>query len=706
MRFWSEAPFIRLLLPFLSGILLAIYSSINLSNLYWVIIFLLFLFLILNSIKKIQVNYNIRWANGLFINTILFLLGVQLTISKTQHFHPDHFSRLINTDSSFAVIQLLEPPITKSNSLKFEAEIKKIITSNKSIECTGKAIIYLKMNPEASQLHYGDLLFIKNKFNQISPPQNPGEFNYQRYLSFHQIQHQSYLKPKEWKSLHKNAGNPVLQLTYRWRDYFFKILKNYLTTDHELAVASALILGYKDLIDDQIVHAYSNTGAMHVLAVSGLHVGIVYWVLNMLLLPLKQRRILIAIKVFLLLIFVWGFALITGSSPSVIRAAAMLSFIIIGQGINRTLNIYNTLACSAFFILSINPFLIMEVGFQLSYLAVIGIVSLQPKIYNLFFIKNYLIDKVWAITAVSVAAQIATFPLGLLYFHQFPIYFLISNLVVIPAATFVLYAGILLFITSPISLIATYIGKSLYAIVLGMNKLIFMIEKFPFSLVQGISIDIMQTWLIYFFIVTLIVFLLVKQKNYLISALITGVIFLSKNLKKELEQVYQKKIIVYHIPQISAIEFVDGKNNFFITDSSLIDDENKMLFHVKHNWWDIGIRKTQIITYDELFSHNIESPSLLSIQQNYFQFYNKKVILVDGKTQLKKSNYKLKIDFIILTKNPSIKMVDLSECFDFQQIIFDSSCSEWKMNKWKQECEKMNLNYYSVKEKGAFLINI
>ena len=196
----------------------------------------------------------------------------------------------------------------------------------------------------------------------------------------------------------------------------------------EYAVVSALVAGYTDDLDIETMKAFADTGTLHVLSVSGMHVGIIYYVLNLLLLFLSKHRYGNILRVLILLSFLWLYSMITGMSAAVMRSAAMLSFIIVGKSFNRYVNTYNIIAASIFFLLIMNPFTLMDVGFQLSYISVIGIIWLQPHIYSIFDFNTKWKDEIWKVVSVSIAAQIATFPLGIFYFHQFPNYFLPSNL--------------------------------------------------------------------------------------------------------------------------------------------------------------------------------------------------------------------------------------------------------------------------------------
>ena len=238
------------------------------------------------------------------------------------------------------------------------------------------------------------------------------------------------------------------------RKSFINIFENQGISGRNFAVVTALVLGMDDYLDNDTRKEFSSAGAIHILCVSGLHVGVIYMVLNALLFFLKRNKYARALRSLILLIGIWFYAMLTGLAPAVLRAATMFSFVIIGTGIKRKAGVFNSLTVSAFILLLFNPFLIYNVGFQLSYAAVIAIVAIQPTIYQIWQPKNKIADNIWGITTVSVAAQLGTAPLGLFYFHQFPNYFIITNLIAIPLATLILYAGFLSVILSPLTIVA------------------------------------------------------------------------------------------------------------------------------------------------------------------------------------------------------------------------------------------------------------
>ncbi|MBL4654224.1 MAG: ComEC family competence protein [Bacteroidia bacterium] len=698
---WNQAPFIRLIFPFIGGILSGIYFKQPVSFLFWVIIFLLFTFISTILFKKISSNFKLRWLQGIIINLVLFSVGYRLTIFRTAAYDQNHFSNYLK-DNSTLIATLTEPLKDNPKSYKTTVEVNQIYTNNQSTTTNGKCIVYFKKDSTASKLNYGDVILIHTNPTLLESPKNPDEFNYKRYLSFHNIYHRLYVKPDDWKDLKKNNGHSILQIAYDIRFYLLDILNQHLPDQDEFAVASALLLGYKNDLSDDLTNAYASSGAMHVLAVSGLHVGIIYILLNLSLAFLDKRKYGTYIKTIILILALWLYALITGLSPSVFRAATMFSFIIVGSSLKKYTNIYNTLCVSAFVLLLYDPYLIMQVGFQLSYLAVLGIVYLYPKLYNQFTTNNWLLDKIWSITAVSIAAQIATFPLGLLYFHQFPVYFLVSNLIVIPGATFILYFGICLFIVSQIGVLANVVGIMLLYIIKSLNYCIFLFEGFPYSKIYGISITILDTWLIYFLIIGLIVFLTTKRKWTLTVVCGVAILLATGNLLDNFTTSSQKKIIFYSVPKTTAINFVSGNKSILASNSSLLDDEQKMLFHLKNNLWTLGIDQLEKVSLDNS-NQNYQAPDIY-FRNNFIQFCDKKLML------LKDSNFStsiepIEVDYLILSNNIKVKIENLAKIIHFKQLIIDSSNSYWYAKKIMDECQKHQIACFDVTRK-ALIMNI
>jgi len=465
---FNHIPLLRLLIPFIGGIHSITYlePEITLSLTVFGASFLLLITLLF--IKRINTNYNIRWLIGLLIYINITLAGACLTSLKYKD--TNTISKLLTEQNNQLLIgEITEPTQIKERTIKAILKIKGIKNKNRWKEGNGKVIIYLQKDSLSEKLNVGDVISFEPKLKNIPPPKNPQEFDFRKYLSFHLIHQQAFLRSNNWKLIQQATTGGIFKFANDSRAYLIKTLEKKGIKGNELAVASALILGYKDSIDIDLKSAYSSAGAMHVLAVSGLHVGIIFLIFSQLFYFLGKYKYGNIIKGVLLILILWSYALLTGLSPSVMRAATMFSFIVAAKMTKRNSSFFNTLAASALVLLIYNPLLIMEVGFQLSYMAVIGIVIIQPWVNNLFNFKWWLPIKIWEITAVSIAAQIATFPLGLLYFHQFPNYFMLSNLIVIPLAIFILYLGIFTLSFSFIPIVGDYLATGLKYLIQFLN---------------------------------------------------------------------------------------------------------------------------------------------------------------------------------------------------------------------------------------------
>lgn len=709
MNFLRAAPFFRFLIPFLIGILLEIY--VPFSNNYYLILLtaLTILLLVLSKLKQFYSNYRIRWLFGATTYLSLFLSGSVITYLNTEINHKNHYSNFYKSSEIF-VAKVIEPPIKKSKSYKLTVEISQISSSiSDSKPCRGKLLCYMEADSMAEKLEYGDIIYFKNSISEIPSASNPHEFDYKNYLRFHQIYFQTYLKSNQWHLIKKGSAFSLFMWANRVRNSLLNTLHKYNIEGDEFAVASALILGYKNELDQELVQAYSSAGAMHVLAVSGLHVGIIFWIFELLLKPISRFKWGKWITPFLLLLLLWGYALLTGLSPSVMRASTMFSFVIVGKILDRNTNIFNTLAVSAFFLLLTNPYLIMEVGFQLSYLAVFGIIYIQPRLYSLWYsnyswagkIGNWLIDKIWVLTSVSIAAQIATFPLGLLYFHQFPNYFLVSNIIVIPLATLIIYIGILLFVISPISPLALITSSLFKWLIFNLNLIIIKFEKLPYSLLNEIAISVTETWIIYLVILLTLSYFASHRITHLKAALTLIILLCIYQLNETVSQKKQKKITIYNIKNTTAIEFTDGKKSYFFADSSLLNNESKLLYHVKHNWWENGIAQVETYPLNKLYEGDFEKNNIY-IKNGIGQFYDKRFLIPNKRYRKIKPIAPIQTDLLIISHNSLINAELINKLFSYKNLIIDASNSTFITNRIKDYFKENKHTTTSIISMEAF----
>ncbi len=513
--------------------------------------------------------------------------------------NPSYFKSEQSSDT--LMVWLNEYPIKKRKSYKINAHVYAKKRMGEWQHASGKVMLYFEMDSaQAAQLKYGDMMVLHAAFAEIDEPKNPNQFDFKRYCRIQNIFHQAYVPRQNWKLLDENMGNGLKSFALGLRHHWLDKLRESGFREKEFAVAGALLLGYKDEIDKETLRAYSSAGAMHVLAISGLHVGIIFLMFNTIfkfLLALPRGKIIRSVVV---LSLIWLYALVAGFSPSVVRASVMFSAVALAQAANRKTNIYNTLLISAVVLITFDPQIIFQVGFQLSYAAVLGIVSVQPALDKLLKPKTKLGKAIWGIITVSIAAQLATFPFGLYYFHQFPNLFILSNLLVIPLVTLILYLGVPLLLLSMVFSLPTWLFAILSGLIHWMNRGVSWIESLPNSLLYGLHIEDWQLWLLMAGIALGVVALKVKSRNVFAAsfALLFGVQM--GGLMRYWESQNRREIVLYNTTGALAMDLTVGRENVFLYSNALAEDEAQMLFTVKHNWWARNIFDSQLIAVDEL----------------------------------------------------------------------------------------------------------
>lgn len=692
---WQEAPFFRLLFPFILGILACLYLDADLPGINYLLFFLL-AFLAFTLIKK--TSFRQQAINGFFIQLFFITLGYQITFLNNDWHQKNHFRQYLE-DKNVCIGTVVRPPGNKKRSIPIHLEVQKIQTNTKEFKnCSGKIILWCRNDSINRNIRYGDVLVFNAALDLIKPVRNPEAFDYKRYLRYKNIDYQGFLKSEAWQRLDTCQANPLLHWAYNARANLIAVLERELGSENEFAIAAALILGYKDELSEDLKNAYSNTGAMHVLAVSGLHVGLIWGILAFFLQRIRWRHpIWIWIKTGLTISGLWIFALLTGASPSVLRAATMFSFLLLGMALNRSTNIYNTLAASAFCLLSFDPYLIMAVGFQLSYLAVIGIVYFYKKIYGYWYIENPVGDYIWRLTVVAIAAQLSTFPLTMYYFHQFPIYFLLSGLIVVPFAFLILGTGLsLFFVDKIIPVLNTLFAKILFGTIWLMNALIFLIEQLPGNFLNDIWISTETFLLLYLVVISCVFAINTKRFKFLMAGTFCLLLMLTLTAFKTIEKHHQKLIVFYQLSGKTYIEFIDGQEGTAFGDLDIKDNLLKSArhnFHLKHD-----IKEVERIPFGDtdLTRSNWQQSG------NFIQFFDLKIAFID---QLPETftGERIKLDYILFRNRSKESLERVAQFFDVEKIIFDGALGERRRLELKQACDRRNILYHDVTSSGALV---
>lgn len=567
---------------------------------------------------------------------------------------------------------------------------------------TGQLLLYLPPSEKAGRLQAGDKVVFQGDPTRLRPPLNPYVFDLRNYWSRQGVYHQLFLRDDtSWRAT--GAGATGLRATAeRWRTAWFKSFQDHLSGDR-LAVAAALVMGKRDLISPEVKSAYADTGAIHVLAVSGLHVGIIFLIIRTIfgrilrLNRTKHGRVALAC---ISTLSVWIFAFVSGLSPSVQRAAIMFTVLAFGGLLKRKSYIFNTLSFAALLMLWGAPNQFFQLGFQLSFTAIIGIVLFTPPLNRMVFWPNSVLRSIWSTLAASTGAQLGTLPLSLYHFGRFPLYFLLSGTVVIISAFAAMLAGLLhglvagLFPGSPL---ANASGGFLGIIISVQNAIIFFFQRLPYALLQVQHFDAWAALLLALAIGGLAIWLRWRKRWAIIlfaCALLACLLWARTQVPSKDRAA---SLIVYHLSRTSLIDVTEGQEAFAFGQEPTPDNLP----------WSAGPRRETLgyrpavtlpltSTGDTVINDRIklEFP-LLSIGTTHW-------FLLDGAVdKLDYSSLKKATHLLVRNKYPIRDFPDFNP--DHQPVlIVDGSNPYYLLEQWRQLAAERGLEIWVTAEGGAY----
>ncbi len=692
---FSGKPFVRLIIFFLAGILTTQLVPTTKEINTGLMIFLFVLFLITSFVLQIKrIPYSYRWLPGFTLALCVFWSGLSLSIIQNTHTH-----RILQQASHHSWIgRLTTEPLIRKKNYKTEIKLTACADSSYSLTPALKAILYIPRDSRSGRLHAGDRLIFKGNFTKPKPPQNPDAFDYRHYLNMRGIDYIIFTSKKQWKKLPANQDFSLVHFFEHLRFNLLQVLKNNGLSGQQYAVASAILLGNDELIDPGIRHNYAGAGAVHILCVSGMHVGIVFLIFSQLLFFLNKNKYGRIIKNILLVLIIWSYAMLTGLSPSVSRAATMISMFIAAESLQRSYNPYNILAASAFLLLVFQPMLIFNVGFQLSYAAVLGIIAFYPPLFRIFYFRIRLIRYLWAALAVSFSAQIGAFPVAAHYFHLFPNYFLLTNLAVFGLAYLILATGTGLLSLAWIPPLAKISGTFLSSQVFLLNKIVVFISQLPGAVQDQLYFPWPKVFLVYLLILLLYMMIMKKNIRYLLAVLGSSIVLFSYQTILKAKRLQQNQVIVYAIRGHTAVDFISGLHDILLVDSGLFTqprllDISIKNYHIRHG----------LTTSLAKLNSTIDKP-WIQYQWGLTNYGHRQFLILDLKQQhfpdLKR---KIKINSLIYRGNRFISLFEIMKSFQFKQVILDGSTSKWVNQKIISECKLLNIRCLDLKNRGAFI---
>jgi len=692
--FKSEIVFVKLVIPLAAGMALA-YQFQNLSTLHLVKIgfsTILLCSLLLNLFYK-----SLRlWRFKVLLATIHFmlflLLGALLCLQNTDFLKPDYFAH--KTYPRLKAWVADEPQI-KQDIMRFELNITQGYTNSGTERCSGKLLIALKVDSLSPiKLSYGDELIFNADYKKVEPPYNPGEFDFKKWLASKNVYEQAFIRQDQLFKTGNSLGNPFIKWALVLRQKQVAIYRSLLQNDEAFAVASTLILGYRADLDKETLAAYSKTGTIHALSVSGMHVGIIYIMLSAMLVFLNKTSVTRIIKLISIIALIWAYALLTGFSPSVLRSAIMLSIFIIAKHLNKSNNSYNVLAFTAFALLLFNPFYIWDVGFQLSFLSVFGLVFFQPRIYQQCYFKNKLIDKMWSVVALSLAAQLATLPLSIYYFNQFPLLFIVSNLFILIPVTLMMYIGLAILV-----LHLHFLAPIFEWIIVFNNEGLKLMANLPFANLSQIYISVWQMCLLYLLVLLISYSLIKKHKTSFWIALALVILFEVSSLYQQLKVNSQRHIHFFSLRKNYAAAFIEGNKAVLISD--LKAEEKNYQFFVKPM-----LEKKGIVHITRINSKADFSSGDFSKKQNQIIFKNQSFLLLDSQYHRKKISKPATFDYVWLQQSPKYALDSLIKELNFKHLILDASNKDYYIAQAKKNAQRLGLRLNILKKQPGLSIDL
>ena len=558
-------------------------------------------------------------------------------------------------------------------------------------QVSGNTLVLFKRS-DSLDFQVGDRLTVYDDVNLPAFERNPGDFDYRKYLKSIDVYGQIYVDTP--KILSYENGSQELGVLLRLRTTILEKLEASGLNDNPRGVIEALVLGQRQNVDPEVTKSFRDAGVIHILALSGLHVGIILLILRVLTKRILRMKYGRWIQSVILIFLLWSFALLTGMSPSIMRAVTMFSFVAIGLNLKRKGSVYHSLTLSAFVLLLFDPRLLFQVGFQLSYMAVFSIVLIQPVLAGLWPWRNKVKDFFWNIFTVTVAAQIGVAGISLFYFNQFPGLFILGNMLLLPVLPFIIGAALLLIFLLLLGIPTDWLTTVLNAVLEFIIETVARISSYESFIVKDVHLTFWETALIYVAIFSLVLFLLpyfkrskrerfyLKKPNWMLHLSLLSLVVLFGLKSYEKLNTDKDSFLVLHQATGSAVSLSNQDQATLFTDLHVMDSLRAL---------------NSLERLKAIETHRDKDLSLVSLK-NLIQ-YNKNRLLVIDENGL--YDISIKNATVLLSHSPKINLERLILETQPKRIIADGSNYRNVVESWKITCNKMGVELLNTYEVGA-----
>jgi len=672
-------PFLLLLIPLTSGIFFQYSFAVHADASAWVIPLLIagIVTIIFHSLRTKTTT--IQLLRNSTLTLLIFFLGASLSYYRDERNSSNWYGNMLRRADSVH-LRVTGPAEPKLHTFLIPVSVTAIYANNKRITTTGAIRLYIYKQDVVPEFSAGDELIIPaDKIMPVKNTGNPFAFNYAAYAARNGLFHQAFISGA---AIRYYPGQRNRQPWFAGiRSSMIHNIRLNVTDKTTAALIEATMLNERALLDDEIWKAYSITGIVHIIAISGMHVTLLFNILLFFLLWIKNKR-LEWLKYFIALPLVWFYIALTGFPPSAVRAAVMFTLLALGVKLSRETHPINILMATAFILLCYNPFWLYDTGFQLSFLAVLSILLFYQPITMLFYFRNKSFRFLWQTFSVSLAAQVLTFPLAIYYFHQFPLWVLIAN---IPATVFslLLMIGSIVLLVLSTFITCTWLGNILTLLTKAFHKIIHTLSDYTPTYFRELFIDAIDFWLLMLLIALLAILLHNKRRSYFIASIISFIALSADISLQYYVAAGQKSVIVYNTPHLSVVDFLDGRTmRRFGSSQSLLD------------------KKTiNYVLLPAQLGYHIRQVTRPAVKPYWF-VHEKYVCFLEGVPDDQKGISK--VDYLIVS-NKCVFTPEEWLALKPEKIIIDSSLPGWKAAVWKKMLSQKGIAVHSVPEDGAWL---
>ncbi len=688
----KELPFLRILIPFAAGITTRLLYPV--SSLISVTIIAICLAAILSfRFLPIWAIWKYAALRAVALQALLFAAGCLIMAARN---HVDNRQQRITGEGKKPVgyiMTLLQPPEEKPRTHRSITKTWRIMADGEMLPIQ-RCIVYFKKDDSHHIPQIGDRFFVFKDPSPLKSSDNPGAFDPSVFYKRQGIGGSVYLQKGDYMIISGKEKMIAARMVFKTRDSILGILRTHIRDPAAAGLAEALLIGYRNDLDADISDAYANTGVIHVIAISGLHIGMLYAIFMWLTRPLNRSGRTAWLQLLIVLPLIWFFSLMTGAGASVMRSTCMFTLLGVGKLLmGRSGHPLNTLSATAFLLLSYQPYWIADIGFQLSFSAVASIMIFYEPVKNVLIFYNPVAEKLWEMVAITLAAQILTTPVILLYFGQFPLFFLLTNLVAIPLSSLILLGEIILCAFSFSTVTATNIGEALEHGIHWMNRYVFRMDAIPFSVIRDIHMTIPGIILIYACILCATRWVAGNNRNWAWGLMICSTIFGIERVIDTVKTEKQKILVVMHAPDERLIMLIKGRRS--IAYAGLTKESRARMTRqsiaATERFYHIDLREKHALP---------DSPAVSLTWQGLH------LIILNGRNAAGDGENIRPADIIILSENTTADIEQWHKNTACKVWVADGTNSMWKILKWKKEAERLHLQFYSTSLSGAYIQRI